>query len=417
MEGIFGLLLIIALIFWRPLLRVLFGAGKAGIETAVKGGDFGDRWKQNVVGMGTLEVRTRTLPPAEEGAPPLIEVQARGLLPVSQQKNVMFITSVRDETDPDNSKAILSRVDDFSEPLSVAYQFASKSFLAQPNHGYGDWSRVGVLIPPFMIPPVQGLRKLQVIVRLVDAQNIPDIELGLQDPDGPRALATFIKHESWVFKEKGYEETARQRDKQKPLFVELAVAVAMADGSFDSSEGDVIKVWIERQLSMVPLSRREAVKGECNDALRSSFERGQRGALSLSSVCDEIVECSDLPERYEAMELCLDVMAADDRADPAELKVIRQVANVFELDLDELKKMKDQRLVGLSATISDDQPEHSLEELLDIDPNWPKDQIRKHLRAEFKVWNGRINNLTDPTERKSAQRMIELISEARRKYG
>tara|TARA_R110000787_G_scaffold187657_1_gene299464 strand:+ start:2930 stop:4183 length:1254 start_codon:yes stop_codon:yes gene_type:complete len=416
-EGLFYLLIIVAFIFWRPILHVLFGAGKAGIQTAVSGGDFGDRWKQNVVGMGALEVRTRTLPPAEEGAPPLIEVQARGLFPVGQQKNVMFLTSVRDETDPDNPKAILSRIDDFSEPLTVAYQFASTSFIAQPNYGYGDWSRVGVLVPPIMIPPFQGFRKLQVIVRLVDTENVPDIELGLHDPDGPKALATFIRHESWIFEEKGYEETARQRDRQKPLFVELAVAVAMADGSFDSSEGEVIKVWIERQLSTVPLGRREAVKGACNDALRSGFERAHQGTLSLSRVCDEILECSDLPERYEAVELCLDVMAADDRADPAELKVIRQVANVLDLDLDELKRMKDQRLVGLSSNISEDQAEHSLEELLDIDPDWPKDRVRKHLRSEFKSWNGRLNNLTDPEERKSAQRMIELISEARKKYG
>ena len=417
MEAIGVILLIVAFVFWRPLLGLLFGVGKAGVETAIKGGDFGDRLKQNVVGMGPLEVRVQKRPASPEGGPAVIEVQARGLFPVVRPTEVMFITSARDETDPTNSKPILSCVDDFSESYTIGYQFSTQSFVVQPNYGYSDWTNVGVLIPPFMVPPEKGERKLAVIVRFVDAGNVPDIEFGLHDPDGPSALATFIKRGNWTFDEKGYEETARERDRQKPLFVSLAVAVALADSSFDDSEGEVIRAWIERQLTALPPGRREAVKDNCNFALRSGYEQGRNGSLSLSRVCEQIAECTDHSERYEAMELCLDVMAADDRADPAELRVIRQVAEVLELDLDELKRMKDQRLVGLSAAVEDAQAEHSLEELLDIDPSWTKDRIRKHLRAEFKVWNGRLNNLTDPGERANAQRMIELISEARKKYG
>lgn len=417
MEAIGGFLLIIAIIFWRPLLVLLFRVGKTGVETAVKGGDFGERLKLNVSGMSAMDVRVQRRTPSQEGEPAIFDVQARGLFPVYRPTRVMFITSVCDETDPDDTKPVLSSVDDFSEPNTIAYQFATESFIVSPHYGYADWTNVGVLVLPLMIPPMQGDRKLMIIVRFVDAANVPDIALGLHDPDGPSALATFVRRGNWTFDEKGYEETARERDRQKPLFVSLAVAVAMADESFDDSEGEVIRSWIEKQLSTLPSSRRESVKDNCNFALRSAFDQGRQGSLSLGRICEQIAECTDHSERYEAMELCLDVMAADDRADPAELKVIRQVAEVLELDLDELKRMKDQRLVGLSAAVEGVQAEHSLEELLDIDPSWPKDRIRKHLRAEFKVWNGRLNNLTEPGERANAQRMIELISEARKKYG
>lgn len=416
MEGFLGLLLIGALIFWRPLLRILFGAGQAGLEVATKGGDFGDRWKQNVVGLGPLEVRAQTIPKTGDDDFPLIEIQARGLFPVTQRTQVQFLTSVRDETDPKTTKAIFSRVDDFTEPMTVGYQFASPEFEVQPDYGFRDWARVGVLIPPIMVPPYGGVRKLRIILRFVDANNVPEIELGLHDPDGPSAIKTLVLHETWKFEEKGYEEAAQQRDQQKALFVELAVAVAMADGSFDSREGVVVKKWIERQLSTIPAGRREAVKDACNASLRSGFERGKQGAISLSNICNAIVACSDTSERYEAIELCLDVMAADGRADASELKIIRQVANVLELDLDELKKLKDQRMVSLAPSIEGNDTQQSLEEILDIDPKWPRERIRKHLRDEFKVWNGRLNNLKDSGERANAQRMIDLISEARRKY-
>lgn len=416
MEGLGILFLIGLLIFWRVILRLLLGAGKAGFDTATKGGDFGDRWKQNLVGMGPLELRTKVIQPTDESGFPVIEIQARGLFPVTQRREVQFLTSVRDETEPGTTKAIFSRVEDFSEPTTIGYQFASGEFEAQPNYGFQDWIRIGALIPPVMVAPYRGLRTLRIIVRFVDANDIPEIELGLHDPDGPKALQTFILHETWKFDEKGYEESARQRDQQKSLYVELAVAVAMADGSFDSTEGVVIKKWIERQLSTVPESRREAVKEACNKSLRSGFERGKQGSLSLSSVCNEILACSDPSERYDAIELCLDVMAADGRAEPAELKIIRQIANVLELDLDELKKLKDQRLVGISPSIAGNETQQTLEDILDIDPSWPVERTRKHLRDEFKVWNGRLNNLTDPIERGNAQRMIDLISDARKKY-
>jgi hypothetical protein len=84
------------------------------------------------------------------------------------------------------------------------------------------------------------------------------------------------------------------------------------------------------------------------------------------------------------------------------------------LDLDELQKIKDQRMVGLLvAPIHND----NIETILGIDSNWSVEQIREHLRSEFRKWNGRINNLTDPAVRDSTQRMLDLIAEARRRYG
>jgi hypothetical protein len=73
-------------------------------------------------------------------------------------------------------------------------------------------------------------------------------------------------------------------------------------------------------------------------------------------------------------------------------------------------------LVSLAPSISENDTQQTLEEILDIDPKWPRERTRKHLRDEFKVWNGRLNNLKDSAERANAQRMIDLISEARRKY-
>ena len=105
-------------------------------------------------------------------------------------------------------------------------------------------------------------------------------------------------------------------------------------------------------------------------------------------------------------------MAADGIADPRELKTIRKIADALELDFDEIEKLRDQKLIGLDT--STDQA--SVEDLLGIEKDWTEDRIKKHLRSEFQKWNDRLNTLPEGDNRNNAQRMLNLIADARKKY-
>ena len=59
----------------------------------------------------------------------------------------------------------------------------------------------------------------------------------------------------------------------------------------------------------------------------------------------------------------------------------------------------------------------SLEELVGIQPNWDNDQIKKHIRNEFKKWNSRLTSSKNEDERNNAQEKLNLIAELRKKYG
>jgi hypothetical protein len=58
-----------------------------------------------------------------------------------------------------------------------------------------------------------------------------------------------------------------------------------------------------------------------------------------------------------------------------------------------------------------------VEELLNIDPRWDAGKIKAHLRTEFQKWNNRLTTLPEGDERESAQKMLDAISEARKRYG
>ena len=106
-------------------------------------------------------------------------------------------------------------------------------------------------------------------------------------------------------------------------------------------------------------------------------------------------------------------MAADGAADEEELTTIKKISESLNLDYEEIQNMKDQRMITLS--ISADAVTNA-EAMLGIEPDWSNEQIQKHLRKEFTKWNGRINALPEGEERENAQRMLDLIAEARKKY-
>ena len=95
--------------------------------------------------------------------------------------------------------------------------------------------------------------------------------------------------------------------------------------------------------------------------------------------------------------------------------LIKRVATALDLDYAELQRIKDKKLVvvapeAISGSVDD------ADDILGIDSSWSKQQVMTHLRTEFTKWNGRLSNLTSDVERANAQRMLELISIARKRY-
>ena len=118
-------------------------------------------------------------------------------------------------------------------------------------------------------------------------------------------------------------------------------------------------------------------------------------------------------DKFNLVELCLDVMAADGEADKEELKQVGKIAEMVGVSYDEINKMKDKRLVKLNPNVASNA---SAEETLGINPSWSKEKINSHIITQYSKWNGRLNSLPEGTERENAQKMLDLIAEARKKY-
>ena len=208
-------------------------------------------------------------------------------------------------------------------------------------------------------------------------------------------------------------EASKDRDESIGLSLKIGMAVAIADGSLDDTEGDVLKSWIVKSIEPFSDEKRAELKGIYNQAMRESYEEAITGDLILSNLTNRLNEIGEKATKYETLELCFEVMSADGVADTKEWEMLRNVAQALDLDMDEISKMRDQSIVSLDNKVGD---HASIEVILGIEQDWTNAQVRKHLNAEFQKWNNRLSALPEGKERDNAQLMLHKVSEARIKY-
>ena len=410
MELVFGLIGFV-LLFW--LLGAGFRTVGAAAKTAFGKGTFSENMELEFKGMGPLEIRFSDKRVGETGSKFLAkEIEAKGVFPVNRTVQVGFITSVFDKTSG-TLEPVISAIEGFQEPDNVVYQHSVEVGSLSLGQGLPYWVRLGVVLPGILQPPVGGERRLIAVLRMVDMDNLPVINHGFAQQDQSGLLWTSALEFDYIFDEKGYQETVENRDESMALALKVAMAVAMADGSLNELEGQILKTWVIRAIEPFNEQKREYLKGLYNDAMRDAYHAARDGSLSLSELTHRLNDIGEKRTKYEAIELCFDVMAADRVADPEEMKTIRQVAESLDLDLEEIERIRDQKIVNLDTSVS---AQASVEDLLGIEGDWTRERIRKHLGIEFQKWNNRLNTLAEGTERDNAQRMLDLIAEARRKH-
>lgn len=411
MEGILGLIgifLFFAAINW--VFRIAKGTVRAAARAAAGKGSFTDNFQASVVGMKPIEVRLKDV--TTEGIEAK-EIEIKGLLPIQHAYRVAFVTSVFDDT-TGVFEPIISSVEQFQEPRTLAYQHAVEVGQVDAGVGFITWIRVGVLLPQIFQTPYGGRRRIAAVLRLINLDNRPEITNGFHQKDSAGILWQTVLRFDYDVRSKGYLEIAENRDAALAICVKIAMAIAMWDGQLSDREGFTIKSWVERVLGSAAGERRDKLKQSLNRALRESHDAGKKFELSLRELTKSLSDIGDEAVKYEAIELCYDVLAAKGAKSADEARIIDLVARSLDLDMRELERIRDIKIVDVASGLS---ASGSVEELLGIDPRWDAAKIKAHLRSEFQKWNNRIADLPEGAERDSAQKMLDAISQARKRYG
>lgn len=400
MEGILAIILIYG---GYLLIASMVSSGAKAVKKAVTG-------RETYFGPPELKLIDEEV---EGGVIAFKKIMFRGRLPAPRSMKMAYSISAFDATNGDEKLAVvISLLDGFREKGTMCFGLTNEIGFVNPGDCLTDWARLGAIAPNFIQGPKSGLRRIKVLVRLFDADNPPTIRGGFVD-DGESIFADYVEftHE---FQEKGYEEEAQDREEAQSLSLKIGIAVAMADGKLDDLEGEVLKNWVIREISSLSESKSARLKQFFNDTLQEGFKQAQSNELSLSPIVERLAKIGDRKSKYDAIELALDVMAADGVADSEEMILIRNVAKSLDLDMDELERMRERVTLNLSIDLASD---GGLESLVGIEGSWTDDQKKKHLRLEFQKWSNRLNSLPDGEERDAAQKMLDSIASLRKKYG
>lgn len=406
MEAIFGFILI-----WLGYVAVtsLLGTGAravgAGVKTLMDGGSFADNFSNK------LQFKVEKLPKEDGDVYETFGIFTKGNPAIQLDHSACLIFKLIDK---ETSLPIVSTFEITSEQSSRVFEHILS--VGNMNGKYWpNWARVSALIPESLIGPYKGVRTLQLRCFVWYEDYMPEFDQGyLPEGASTKGCVSYIEHEfEFNLENTGYMEADEERLVVQKASVKLAVSIAMADGTLDKSEGNEIKSWIKGILDSSSGTQKENIKSALNQALEDAFNEVKSSGINLEEVCKEIENVGSKADKFDLVELCLDVMAADGQADKEELKQISKIAELVGVDYEEIQKMKDQRLVKLDPNATSNA---ELEDTLGIDPSWDKEKINKHILGLYSKWNGRLNSLPEGTERENAQKMLDLIAEAKSKY-
>lgn len=410
MEFIGVLIMMVVMGFVYALIVQGMSIGGRAVVAAGKSAFTGDSFQESFRGIPNFKIRIKDEKLQESGFE-VKEVQIKGLIPVDLPTDVGFVVILRDVTGGKNLW-VVSLLDQCQSVKNSSFCHSGSIGLINEGVGFPQWVKISAAIPLMIQPPYSGEREIKVEVVLFDENNKPEFSGGtLTSNNGIICQATTSFFHTFIGI--GYKEADANKKESESLTVEIAMGLAFEDGSFDKSESKIIKDWALKNISCYPVEEQQELKVNFNNLFKDSYEKIKLGSFNLDSSIERLSKIGDKKSKFDAVELCHAVMAADGEIDQSEVQFIDKIATRLDLSAEALKGMKDSVILNLKDA---PQKNQSLENILGIDSSWSSDEVRVHLRKEFQKWNNRINTLPEGSERERAQDMLDSIAEARKKY-
>lgn len=364
-----------------------------------------------------LQLRFRSMPLPGHPDVTRYALEARGPFPIERPAPVTLALSLIDTTERTPSGAaqilpVLCRLDNYQEEETLAFQDRIDLGRISVGSGLMDWTPLLSYFPETLVFPRSGQRRIRAIVRAFRTLDPPRIHLGLK-----ASGAVIWEQELTVtqqFDEEGYLDLSEKSQRSLGHVVELGIAMSFSDGSLDDREGDVVKRWMTKHVNMLEGQRREDLRLHLNNACKQAYAAATAGRLQVGTIVNALVSDASPAMRLEALELCYEVLTADGKASDSELSMIARIGTQLEVNPEHVTALRDRHLppVMLDAHHDGDNLKH----LLGISPGWSSEQIRQHLRTLYNTWNSRAQTLADPARRAEAERMLDLIARAKKRF-
>ena len=298
-----------------------------------------------------------------------------------------------------NGKPILTVIDQYQDIDSTKLKMSLRlEQVVQPGAGASDWlTLVGIPIEALVFPE-SGHRRIKAT-------------LSVKDQVTGRVASSA--ETTWNYDvQDGYLDEQNKESEAHAASLQLAMCIAGEDGKFDDDEVEVIRAWGSKSMNALEPDDQFERNQLLNHALQKATDELRRGnAHELFEDAVGILNNIDIPRhKYDAYELCLNVLKADGEAHPSEMANLTKLARALHLDETKVRIMTDRHTANVKFTeLGGDESD---DDFLGITSDMSKEEIRKQLNKLFKKHSARIGH-DDSNVADQSRMWLEKIGQAR----
>ena len=262
-----------------------------------------------------------------------------------------------------------------------------------------------------LIPPLKGNR--EIMFRVIAGEPSLDTDRGFIDGEDTKKVIHWadstIAHK---FNDLGYTEYSKNREKLESLSVEIAVAFATVEGDLQKKTLDIIKKWIVDITSNLEENKIKVRKDALSDVLKSAYKNAKAKKISVSSILNEMNNNLSKSQKYEIIELLLNIAGADDKLSEKENVLLDKIIKKLEIDEAVFSNMKNKTVINIGEI---ETSRSTSEYIFGIKEEMTNEEKCKLLRKNYSKWNAQTNSNNQKTKTR-AKEMVKLIAQLREKY-
>ena len=340
-------------------------------------------------------------------------ISASGLVGSPYHSRVKIILNCYDNTDKGDDEigtTVVTAHEAYSENSQYKRIFGKEFVMDVSPSTYYPKDTVLFFIPSeFIVPPHSGKRRLKFVVNICDEDT--QVTFGGYDDAGK-----IIHHASdlinFSYKDVGYLDAVLNKDKVEDLTIKLAMCMAAADGHLDQKELNVIKDWAKNLTNLLEEEKQAERKKHFSKFIKDTYTSAKAKRISISDLVKEFNKISSKTQKYEAIELLLNISSADGKLSKEEELFINKIAKTTNIDLKTFRDMKNKVVANVEKIETLEKPSETTFGL--SDDMTDKEKCRS-LTKQYSKWKGQTTH-KDPKRKKRAKEMIKAIADLRKQY-
>jgi len=342
----------------------------------------------------------------KDGRPrPCLRVEVSGSVPVEALADLALLLTVEDLTSG-SAQHVFATVDSFQDDRTGLFvERAKLGKVEPPGLRHEAWREIALIPTSFFQSPHSGRRRLRFSCLCVPVSNA---HVSVIDPLlRSRIYCAAVAEVSAELPVKGYLEENHDREQAAGMIVCVAWGFAHSLGVTDTRVARVISAWAA-DASRLLGGDADMPSASLSRILDGANSLGQYGGMGYESAC-ELLARSEVPEAPEmAFELCCRIAKAIGSTADATFALLRDGALAMGIGTEDFARLM--RIhVGDPSLMTD-------EELVGVDPEWPKEHILNFLREQFGKWNARSGGVTNSGEKGKIAIRLNAIAKLRQKY-